>query len=82
MYIDGKAVPYIPDEGKKFSAARLLPDVPPKTIWRPLLEIGVMIYTGLPNRMIVDQGSAFGDLFVDLVALGNVEVEKTGVEAY
>ena len=41
-----------------------------------------MIYTGLPNRMLVDQGSAFGKSFVSLGAFSNVEVERTGVEAH
>ena len=82
MYVDGKPVLHIVDEITKFRAAKFLPDVSTKNIWRTLLEIWVMIYTGLPNRMIVDQGSAFGGLFVDLAALGNVEVERTGVEAH
>ena len=82
MYVDGKPVLHILDEGTKFSAAKFLPDVSTKTIWRTLLQIWVMIYTGLPDRMMVNQGSAFGGLFVDLAALGNVEVERSGAEAH
>ena len=41
-----------------------------------------MIYTGLPNRMLVDQGSAFGKSFISLGAISNVEVDRTGVEAH
>lgn len=62
MYIGGKPVLHIVDEGTKFIAARFLLDVSTKTVWRTLLEIWVKIYTGLPNRMVVDQGSAFGGL--------------------
>ena len=41
-----------------------------------------MIYTGLPNRMLVDQGRYFGDTFATLGALSNVDVKDTGVEAH
>lgn len=65
MYIDGKPVIHIFNEGKRFKAARLLPNVSTETIWRTLLEMWVMIHSGIPNSMLVDQGSAFGGLFVD-----------------
>ena len=41
-----------------------------------------MIYTGLPNRILVDQGSNLGDLFINLGEISNVEVQRTGIEAH
>ena len=41
-----------------------------------------MIYIGLPNLIIVDQGSSFGNLFINLGAVSSVEVQCTGTEAH
>lgn len=41
-----------------------------------------MIYTGLPNRILVDQGTYFGDAFNTLRAIANFTVDNTGVEAH
>ena len=40
-----------------------------------------MIYTRLPNRMLVDQGTNFRDAFKNFGALANISVDSTGVEA-
>ena len=82
MYINGKAILHIVDEGTHLSAARFLADVSTKTIWKTILECWACIYTGLPNRMLVDQGSAFGPLFVSIGAISNVDVQRTGIEAH
>ena len=80
--IDSKPVLHIVDEGTRFSAAKFVPDVSTKTLWSTILECWAMIYTGLPNRMLVDQGSYFGETFATLGALSNVDVKDTGVEAH
>ena len=82
MYLEGKPVLHIVDEATRFSAARFLSDVSTKTIWRAILECWGTIYTGLPNRMLVDQGSAFGKLFISMGAISDVQVERTGIEAH
>ena len=82
MYIDGKPVLHIVDEGTHFSAAQFLPDVSTKTIWKAILQCWATIYTGLLNRMLVDQGSAFGPLFINIGVVSNVGVDRTGIEAY
>ena len=80
--IDSKPVLHIVGEGTRFSAAKLVPDVSTKTLWSTILECWAMIYTGLPNRMLVDQGSYFGETLATLGALSNVDVKDTGVEAH
>lgn len=87
MYIDEKPILRIVTEETKFIAAQFLPDVSTQTVWRNLLHSWAIIHTELPNHMLVAQGSAFrgketGGLFVDLAALFNVEISKTGVEAH
>ena len=62
MYINGKPVLHIVDEGPHFSSAKSLPDVSTKTLWTTLLKCWAKINTGLPHRMLVDLGSAFGPL--------------------
>ena len=80
--IDGKPVLHIVDEGTRFSAARFVPDVSTNTIWSTILDCWALIYTGLPNRMLVDQGTHLGDAFKNLGALANISVDSTGVEAH
>ena len=82
LYIEGRPVLQIVDEATKFSAARFLPDVSTKTIWKTILECWATIYTGLPNRILADQGSSFGRLFVSIGAISGVKVEHTGIEAH
>ena len=64
IYIDAKPVLHIFDEVTRFSAARLLDEFSTMAIWQAISECWVCIYTGLPNEMLADQGSAFGDLFI------------------
>ena len=82
MFIDGAPVLHIIDEGTKFSAARFLPNQQTGTIWKTILECWAVIYTGLPHRILTDQGSNFGDAFVEIGRAHNVEVQRTGVEAH
>ncbi len=82
MYLDSKPVLHIVDEGTRFSAARFLPNVSTTTIWQTFLECWVAIYSGLPYRILVDQGSAFGSTFATINALSRVEVQHTGTEAH
>lgn len=82
MYIDGDPILHIIDEGTHFNAARFLPDVGTDTIWKTILLSWTSIYTGMPHRILVDQGSAFGEPFANLCRVGGVEVQRTGVEAH
>lgn len=51
-------------------------------IWQKILECWAIIYSGLPSKILADQGSAFGSKFNHLVKLADVEVSRTGIEAY
>lgn len=82
MKIDEKKVIHVVDEGKRFSAARFLEDESLSTIWKTLIECWVTIYTGLPNRMLVDQGSNLGPSFVHMAHLQRVDEEHTGRESH
>lgn len=84
MYIDSSPVLHIVDEGTRFAVARFLPDMSTKTVWDTLLSCWASIYTGLPNRILVDQGTNLGksEPFFSLAARANVEVQSTGTEAH
>ncbi len=47
-----------------------------------MLKYAATLYTGLPNRILVDQDSNLGNLFVDVASVSNVKVESTGIEAH
>ena len=82
MYIESKPVLHMVDEGTRFSAACFLQEVSTMAIWSAIVECWVNKYTGLPNRMLTDQGSAFGDLFISMAQLDQVDVQRTGIEAH
>ena len=75
IYIDGKPVLHIVDEVTHLSTAQLHPDVSTKTIRKTILQCWATTYTGLTNRMLVDQGSAFGPLFINTGVVSNVGVD-------
>lgn len=81
MYINGNNIIHIFDEKTKFSNAEFFPDISTRNVWKIILKFWCKIYTGLPNRIIVDKGSQFGKLFVDIYKLSNVQVDETGVES-
>lgn len=73
---------HIIDEGTHFSAATKLKNMETSTVWNALIKCWTSIYTGLPNRIIVDQGSNFGEPFIRLASLDGIQVERTGIEAH
>ena len=82
MYLDGKPLLHIVDEGTRFSAARFLSNVSTMNVWQTILDCWATLYTGLPRKILVDQGSQFGDLFISMAAASRVEVQRTGIESH
>ena len=68
MYLNNRPVLHLFDEGTHFSAAKFVLYLSTKTIWATILEFWATVYTGLPHKLLVDQGSAFGDLFASIGA--------------
>ena len=66
MYLDGKPVLHIVDDGTKFGAAHFLSDISTETIWNTIVKCWASIYTGLLHGIIIDQGSHFGSKFIKL----------------
>eukprot|EP00180_Rhodochaete_pulchella_P004061 Plantae.Rhodophyta-Rhodochaete_pulchella.ctg74856.p1 GENE.Plantae.Rhodophyta-Rhodochaete_pulchella.ctg74856~~Plantae.Rhodophyta-Rhodochaete_pulchella.ctg74856.p1 ORF type:complete len:209 (+),score=12.17 Plantae.Rhodophyta-Rhodochaete_pulchella.ctg74856:155-781(+) len=82
MYLEGKPVLHLVDDGTHFSAARFIPDVSTKTIWSTILQRWATVYTGLPNKLSVDQGTCFSPLFASIASMSNVQVDRAGTEAH
>lgn len=69
MYLDNKSVLHIVDEGAKLSAAQLLSEVFTRNIWKTFVSFWVNIYTVLPYKIVVDDGTTFGRMFKTVGAL-------------
>lgn len=82
MYIEGKPILHIVDEGTKFNAAQFIENKETSTVWNALVKCWTTVYTGMPNRILVDRGTEFGNLFINLAEDHNVTVEKTGTESH
>lgn len=72
--IDSRQVIHILDEGTHFSAALFLLYISIKKICSTVIHFCASIYTGLPNRMLVDQGTNFGNVFFHMGATSNLYV--------
>ena len=83
MYVGNTSVLHMLDKETRFSAASLLKDVSTKAMWYTFVKRWSTIYTGLSNRIIVDQGSALGKsgVFALLDENSNIELDRTGIEA-
>lgn len=66
----------------QLSAACYLPTVSTNDVWQTFVQGWASIYTGLPNRILTDQGSQFGDRFIQSARLAGVGVTRTGIEAH
>ena len=82
VYLDGRPVLHLVYEATRFSATRFLPKMTTEGVWDAIVKCWSSIYTGLPNTMVVDEGSQFRKLFAELAPIHGVDVEKTGVESH
>ena len=73
-YLDGKPVLHIVDEATRFSAARLLPKMSTDAIWDSIVLCWSSVCTGLPDNIMVDEGSQFRKIFAELAALHDVNI--------
>ena len=74
MYINEDAILHIVDEGTHSSAAQFLPAFSTDSVCQALLKCWGAIYTGIPNRALHDQGSQFGQLFIDVAKIHYIKV--------
>ncbi len=82
MYLDGCPDLHIFDESTRFSAARFLPKVSTDYMWDAILMCWSTVYTGLPNNIIVHEGSQFRKFFAELAAIHGAEIGKSGVQSH
>lgn len=82
VYINNYPILHIVDEGTRYSAAVRLLNQSTSHIWTMIIRCWAGIYTGMPNRIIVDQGTCFGPSFVRLAEMSGVKVEHTGTESH
>lgn len=64
MYLDRDPVLHIIDEATIFSTAIFLPSIYMDAIWETIVSAGNRCTPGLPNKVLSDQGSQIGDLFI------------------
>lgn len=84
MRIDSKAVLHMAENKTRFSAPVFLANVTSEYVCDSFLRCRAVIYIGLPNRLLVDQGSQLGkrQVIADIVDIHNVEMQATGTEAH
>lgn len=79
MYIDSAPVLHIVDEGTRLSAARFLPSASTKDVWKTLVKCWALVYNGLPNRILTDQGTQFVGQFIQIAADSHIAVDRNGI---
>ena len=82
MYLDGKPELHLVDDATRLSATQFLESVSTVDIWESILYFWATLYTGLPHKFIVYQGSQFQKTFAELATLHDVSVKQTGSESH
>ena len=82
IYLDGKPVLHLMDEGTCFSATQFLESVCIPDIRESILFCWEKLYIGLPHEFMTDQDSQFKKTFAELESLHEVSVEQTGIQPH
>ena len=82
VYLDGWRALHIVDETTRFSAAPFLTKMSTESVWEAIILCWSSVYTGLPDSIIVDEGSLFWKMFAEIARLHDVNLQKTPVESH
>jgi hypothetical protein len=78
MYIDARPVLHVVDAGTRFTAASFLPSDDAQTVWNAFVRIWSSAYVGLPQKILVDQGSIFmSRLWTGMCEASRIELRAT-----
>ena len=61
------------DEATRFSAVVFVSHITTERVWETILKLWANVYTGIPNKLVFDEGSQFRDAFVEIYDLHDVE---------
>ena len=81
-YLYAHPILHLVGEAARFSAARFLANTTTHSVWDAIVMCWHSIYTGLPNTMMVDEGSQFRKVFAELGNIYDVNVENRGIESH
>jgi len=74
---------HIVDVGTKFNAAAFLRSENTTHIWNTFVQIWATLYIGMPESMLVDQGSVFvSDEWKYACEINDIEFKETGTESH
>ena len=82
MYIERKPVLLIVDGATHFSSACFLTTISTESIWDAILTCWASIHTGLLNTIVTAQGSQFREKSIDIAAMNDAKIQRTGIEAH
>jgi len=81
MWLDSKAVLHVVDIDTHFNSASFLQGQTVEHVWDAFLSCWTTLYTGHPEKVRVDQGSAFTSLrWTRLCDKVGIEVKESGIE--
>lgn len=69
MFLDRDPVLHIVYNVTKFSSVHFLADVSIYIIWKTMIAFWACFYTDLPNMILTNQGTQFGENFINLARL-------------
>ena len=72
-------MPHIVDNATHLIAAQFVDTLTTESVWETILTLWVIVYTGLPNTLVFDDGSQFGDTFVEICEINNLEYQKHNI---
>ena len=66
VYIDGQPVLYKVDEATRFPEDPFVSPMTTESVWETILKLWATVYTGIPNKLVFDEGSQFCDAIVEI----------------
>jgi hypothetical protein len=78
-----KPVLHVMDRDTRFHAARFLLSISAPSVWEALVECWIHMFSGMPNTLLVDQGSQLrSDEFKGITQQAGISLRHTGIEAH
>ena len=73
VYMYCQPILQLDDDAIRLSAAAFVSPITTESVWWTVLKLWDNLYTGIPNKLVLDEGSQFRATFVDICELHDVE---------
>ena len=66
IHLDGKPVINVIEEVTHLNAGKFIPNISVQSMCNKFFGSWCNVYIGMPNRILIDQGNEFGEVFIPI----------------